>query len=118
MLKLTTYRIMLNYLSDVLLFNSEYYIQSKMPLKITLYSFDLLNSIIEDNGKIMNISTIMIPKIIELVSFIQKIIEFPKKPFDFASTILQVYSNIIASCDNTKINDLIIDNILKEESFF
>lgn len=36
----------------------------------------------------------------------------------YASKILKVYSNIIANCDSAKVNDLIIDIILKEESFF
>jgi hypothetical protein len=109
---------MLTYIDDLLLFNSEYYMQSKMSEKITMFDFDLINHIIEGNAKITNLSTILTPKITGLVSYIHKIIEFPKKPFDFAPTILKVYSNIISTCDSTKVNDLVIDLILKEESFF
>lgn len=109
---------MLNYVDDVLLFNSEYYMSSKFSEEITLFDFDLLNHIIEGNTKIKSISTIMTPKILNLVSYIHKIIEFPKKPLNFAPTILKAYSNIIASCESTKVNDLVIDLILKEESFF
>lgn len=77
-----------------------------------------MNHVIDNNTKIKNISTILIPKITSLISYIHKIIEFPKKPMNFAPMILKIYSNIIASCDNSKVNDKVIDLILKEESFF
>ena len=92
--------------------------QSKMTEEIHLYDFDLLNHIIEDNSKIENIENMMIPRVINLVEYIQKIIEFPKKPFSFASRILKLYSNIMSSCDSKKVNDLVIDLIMKEEPFF
>ena len=108
----------MNYIDDILLFNSEYYMQSKMTQDITLYDFELLNHVIEGNLRIKELSNIMVPKILNLIEYIQKIIEFPKKPFNFAPMILKTYSNIIANCDNTKVNDLVVDLILKEDSFF
>ncbi len=92
--------------------------QSKMTEEITLYDFELLNHVIEGNQRIKELSNIMVPKILNLIEYIQKIIEFPKKPFNFAPMILKTYSNIIANCDNTKVNDLVVDLILKEDSFF
>jgi len=64
-----------------------------------------MNHVIDNNLKIKNTSAILIPKLTNLVSYIHKIIDFPKKPVIFSPMILKVYSNIIANCDNTKIND-------------
>jgi hypothetical protein len=92
--------------------------QSKMLDEINLYDFDLLNHIIENNQRIKHMSTMLTPKITELVLYLQKIVEFPKKPFIFAPRILKVYSNIIANSDSTKVNDLVVDLILREEEFY
>lgn len=67
---------------------------------INLFDFDLLNYVIENNYKIKHMSTITIPKIMNLVLYLLKIVEFPKKPFIFAPKILKVYSNIIANSDS------------------
>lgn len=63
-------------------------------------------------------STILAPKIHSLVIYLLKIIEFPKKPYIFANKILKVYSSIISNSDSQKINDLVVDIILREEEFF
>ena len=108
----------MNYLEEILLFNSEYYMQSKLFEEVNLFDFELLNIIIENNYKIKHMTTNVIPKINDLVLYLLKIVEFPKKPFMFAPKILKVYSNIIANSDSQKINDLIVDVILREEGFF
>ena len=91
---------------------------SKMESEINVFDFDLINNIIENNNKIKQMSNILIPKITDLVLYLHKIVEFPKKPYIFAFNILKVYSNIIANSDNNKVNDLVIDIILREEEFF
>ncbi len=92
--------------------------QSKMTEEINLFDFDLLNCIIENNCKIKHMSTIIVPKIADLVLYLLKIVEFPKKPLSFAGPILKVYSNIISCSDCQKVNDLIVDIVLREEAFF
>eukprot|EP00347_Sterkiella_histriomuscorum_P006717 403351704 len=114
----TTKQVMLSDIDEVLLFNSEYYMVSKMAYQISLFDFELLNCMLDDNAKIKQVSSTMCSKLNYLISYIHKIIEFPKKPLKLAPQILKVYSNIIANCDNAKINDQIVDLILKEEVFF
>ena len=60
----------------------------------------------------------LITKIEQLITYLLRVVEFPKKPEMFSSKILNVYSNIIANSDCNKINDLVVDIILKEENFF
>lgn len=92
--------------------------QSRMVDEVNLFDFDLLNYIIENNTKIKRMTTTLLPKIMSLVLYLHKIVEFPKKPMMYAPKILQVYSNIIANSDSTKVNDLVVDIILREEEFF
>jgi len=92
--------------------------QSKMTEEVDLFDFELLNTIIENNQKIKRMSASTSPKIDSLVLYLLKVVEFPKKPLLFAPRILKVYSNVIANSDNQKINDLIVDVVLREEEFF
>jgi len=62
--------------------------QSKMISQIHLFDFELMNHVIDNNLKIKNTSALLIPKLTNLVSYIHKIIDFPKKPVIFAPMIL------------------------------
>lgn len=62
--------------------------QSKMNEEINLLDFDLLNHIIENNTRIKEMDTTLMPKITNLISYLNKIVDFPKKPLMYGPKIL------------------------------
>ena len=92
--------------------------ESKLIKEINLYDFDLLNNIINNNPKIRKMNSNLQARIIKLIEYINKIIDFRKKPTIFGFKVLKVYSNIIANSESDSVNDLVIDILLREESFF
>ena len=61
-------------------------------------------------------STIMIPRIQNFVLYLIKLVDFNLT--HQSNEILRIFANIIAISDSSKINDLILDLILKEEKYF
>ena len=92
--------------------------ESKMKKEINLNDFELLNNIINNNPKIIKMNSNLQSKIIKLIQYMSRIIEFRKKPEIFSFKLLKFFSNILANSESDDVNVIIIDLILKEDKFF
>lgn len=89
-----------------------------MPKEINLNDFEMLNNIINNNPKIRMMNSNLQTRIINLIKYMNKIIEFRKKPVIFSFKILKFFSNILANSDSDVVNDLILEILLREDEFF